>query len=56
MEHLYIKLLIAGYIVGQGGLILGICARYKIFGSGRGLLYGLFALHVICAAIIMFGA
>jgi hypothetical protein len=53
MDHLYVKLLIAGYILGQGSLIMGICARYKIFGGARAVMSVLFLLHVLCAAIIV---
>jgi len=53
MSPFLVKLLIAGYILGQGSFIMGICARYKIFGGARVVLSVVFLLHLLCAAIIV---
>ncbi len=50
------KWIVAGYILGKGSLIMGLGARFKVFGGAKTLLSIVFLLHFICAAIIVWFA
>jgi hypothetical protein len=49
----YAKWIVAGYVLSQGSLIVGIAAKYKLFGTARVAMSLVFLLHVIAAAIVI---
>jgi len=49
----YAKWIVAGYILSQGSLILGISAKYKLFGNARLAMSMVFLLHAVAAGIII---